>query len=187
MAKFLIAAYPTQLLNGEEVDEKACALRFGEITSDSQVYAAERLFTEYLQTHKDESDSPIPILRYRIDFRAGVLDILGLPAWMGVSHGCDNPLWWYKEKVGGWKEGQLDVLNEWLKPLVYFVNGDDAGQVAKEWYATTPDEASAGAGKGMQRPVRVFKQDCSIAVEEDSRWEAKMPIMEVMRQARQQT
>ena len=140
---------------------------FGRVCSDSQVYIAERmLITDLL----NGGLNPSSILRYRINYRAKILDQV-LPSYQGVSHSFDDFLWWFN----GLESGPEDKMaKEWLKPWIKFVRGE-VDEASKEWY-----EGNEADG----RLVRVLGDDGRVSVERDERWDEKQDLIEAMMQVR---
>ncbi len=182
ITKALIGAYPPLPADASKEDY---ALRFGHITSDSQVFAAERLFMQDLIGKGDAASAPL-ILRYRIEFRAPMLDAEEYAS-MGVSHGFDNPLWRFKRALGGktWQPGQLEGLERWLEPFIDFIHGGlEQGELRKKWYGNASLSEGDDSTPTPIRAVRVFKNDATIETREDRIWKDKLAVVQAMQQAR---
>ncbi len=83
---------------------------FGDICSDSQVYIAERMLISDL-IHA--GFPPERILRYRINYRAEVIDS-ALPQYKGVSHSFDDFIWWFTCLSSGKEQ---ERVKKWLEPI----------------------------------------------------------------------
>lgn len=140
---------------------------FGRICSDSQVYMAERmLVTDLIHGGLD----PERVLRYRIDYRASVID-KALPGFKGVSHSFDDFVWWFACLEPG---AEQENVAEWLQPYRAFVHGED---VQAQWYAGRKADA---------RLIRTLHKDGSISVDVDQRWEENEHLIQAMLVIRQE-
>lgn len=122
-------------------DPDAWADFYGHVTSDAQVYAAERLLVAWLLQHRDEGGlREEDVLRYRLERRAAVLDAVA-PREMGVYHGTCDFVYGFLRTVmlaaEDRSEGERDVqvFREWLQPLKGWVAGESQGGVAGKWHA----------------------------------------------------
>lgn len=140
---------------------------FGRICSDSQVYIAERMLITDLV---NGGLSPDRILRYRINYRAQILDQV-LPQYSGVSHGFDDFIWWF----AGLKQGrEQEIVKEWLQPWIGFIHAHD---VHEQWYA---------GHMADPKLIRILQKDGSIQVDRDRRWEEKAELIDGMVSVRNQ-
>lgn len=138
---------------------------FGRICSDSQVYIAERMFvTDLLRGLKPER-----ILRYRIEYRARVIDRV-LPGYKGVSHSFDDPIWWFT----GLEREEEEMVKRWLEPWKAFIRGEDA---SAEWYDGKRTDG---------RLVRVLGGDGEVRAERDQTWDKKVGLIEAMMDVRRE-
>lgn len=149
-------------LNSDEVGET-----FGRICSDSQVYVAERMLVIDLISG---GLSPDRILRYRIDYRAKIIDA-ALPTYKGVSHSFDDYVWWYSSLEAGQEQ---ERVAKWLEPWKAFIEGKE---VHSEWYE---------GREADHRLIRVLQRDGSISVEKDQRWHEKEDLIEGMMRIRRE-
>ncbi|UZJ54134.1 hypothetical protein CBS101457_003454 [Exobasidium rhododendri] len=148
---------------------------FGQVVSDSQVYANERLFVQLMV-----KEGP-PILRYRIEYRPAFLDQY-TPTTMGVGHTFDDSLWWFCTRAllepghlsSADKEKIVSTYLEWLSCFVSFVAGED---VSSRWYG---QHLSDDVTKG--RAVRKLNADLTISVAHDDLWDEKAKVIECLRQ-----
>ncbi|SYW79394.1 related to Acetylcholinesterase precursor [Ustilago bromivora] len=135
---------------------------FGHVCSDSQVYIAQRiLITDLIKGGLP----PERILRYRIEYRAKVIDDV-LPGYRGVSHSFDDYLWWFSSL----KKEEKELVGSWLEPYKAFVKGED---VHGTWYGGRKAEAAG-------RLIRVLGRDGAIEVKRDERWDEKEELVEGM-------
>ncbi|CBQ70738.1 related to Acetylcholinesterase precursor [Sporisorium reilianum SRZ2] len=134
---------------------------FGRVCADSQVYVAERMFVSDLLRGGLEAGS---VLRYRINYRARVID-QALPAYDGVSHSFDDPLWWFS----GLQPEEEALAMVWLAPWKTFIHGRDTA--CHEWYAGQKPDG---------RLIRVLGHDGTVSVEPDQRWADKRELIEAM-------
>jgi carboxylesterase type B len=162
---------------------------FGMITADSQVYAAERTLVELLV--EGGLDDGQHIFRYQIGYRARYLDAY-TPAWMGVSHGFDDALWWFARPLlvqpyAGSKEEfdgaqMLDIIRFWLYPFAQFLRGADIKSVARLWYNRQAGSQDAKHGMLLRR----LMPTAQIVVAKDERWKEKKEVIACIRRLMEQ-
>lgn len=176
----LLQTYP---LPSDTDDKQVWSKTFGMIVADSQVYGAQRTLVSLLYEH---GMGPEDVFRWQIAFRPRYLDRY-MPAWMGVSHGFDDALWWFARALllepytGGSDADEfegallLDTVRNWLLPFVMFVTGRP--DVAKLWLGAKQKDPLAKEGLLVRR----FTPDGQVVVTRDERWKEKEPIMACMR------
>ncbi|PWN53762.1 hypothetical protein IE53DRAFT_108194 [Violaceomyces palustris] len=156
---------------------------FGRITSDSQVYASERLLVQdLLRTNSTEVSkdrlhlTSDHVHRYRINYLSPCLSGI-VPDWMGVSHSFDDAVWWCFMGTDLVKRRWLEddperkaILLQWLQPFAQFLNGSDS---SSSW-GTDPSG----------RSIRVLDSDGSISIQQDKRWSQKADVLRAMDEAR---
>ncbi|KAL4921722.1 Alpha/Beta hydrolase protein [Aspergillus aurantiobrunneus] len=132
---------------------------FGRIVSDGQVRAPSRfLVNNLLENGVDVRD----IWRYVIAYRLSFITEKVAPASFGVSHAMDRPFWNYSIMHGP-TSAERQLLHEWVRDLVAFVN-DKPGHV----YGTEKADE-----------VKVATPEGRIEVQKDTRWVELLDLLEV--------
>lgn len=144
----------------QQYSEEEIGEIFGKVCSDSQVYIAERmLITDLIQGGLSSNR----ILRYRIEYRAKIIDEK-LQGYGGVSHSFDDYVWWFSSL----QDGEKEKVSVWLEPYKGFIEGKD---VSEQWY---------GGKEADERLIRLLRKDGEIEVRRDERWDEKEELIEGM-------
>ncbi|KAL4942978.1 hypothetical protein BDV06DRAFT_235084 [Aspergillus oleicola] len=131
---------------------------FGQIISDGQVRAHSRALVHSLIANGvDIAD----IWRYQIAYRLSFIDEKVAPMEFGVAHAMDKPFWNFSITYGP-TPSERALMENWIKNLVAFVNGD------KEFEFGT---------RGVEE-VKVVTPEGNIEVRNDERWEELLAIGE---------
>ncbi|CAO1627483.1 unnamed protein product [Parajaminaea phylloscopi] len=162
---------PNYSLPAESNDAEKWADVYGYITSDAQVFVAERLLFQYLVRPEEGGLGPDDVLRFRLERRADFYDLI-MPQAAGVYHStCDSIFKFMKEALltgPNQGEAQRDVraFAEWLGPFGEWVQGEHDTAV-RGWYGGRQPEAGI---------VRVLRRDGSIEATGDPVEKQKMAM-----------
>lgn len=157
----------------------------GEITSDAQVFAAERLLLRYLlESHDGDGLGPEDVLRFHIERRAAFFD-LAMPPSTGAFHGTCEAVFKYLRDVimlaEDRKEASVDLTSfrAWLLPLLPWIRGD-AATARAAWTDTGGKPVSED---DMKDAVRVLRRDGTISVGPDPLKKLKAPRAQALEEA----
>ncbi|KAJ9111612.1 hypothetical protein QFC22_006483 [Naganishia vaughanmartiniae] len=131
---------------------------YGDIVSDGQVRAPERLLIQQLR------DAGVPlerVHRYLIGFKPDFVKKV-LPGVMGVPHGSDSVIWNYNI-LNGPSEHEREIMKEWIQDLVKFVNGKEMNYGTTEW-----------------TQQKFLGPDGKISIFEDQKWSYLMQVAALM-------
>jgi carboxylesterase type B len=129
---------------------------FGKLYADLQIHSTMRGFITAISSHVPLHN----IYRYRIDWRTKSVD-KRIPKELGATHGTDMSIWFFGN--GDFlTEKEKGLLREWLKPMVAFINGNDA-----HW------------GTRSIRDVRYLTSNGKIEVREDTIFEEKLELWDL--------
>lgn len=176
----LIKCYDLPLSSSSSSSSSEWANVFGHATSDSQIYASQRLLIDLL------IEQGVTVLRYQIAYRPAFLDIY-TPKNMGVGHSFDDSLWWFskaallecKEQTQIEKETLLKTYRQWLQSFAAFIHG--SATVQQEWYGSNFRDKDVKQGRIWKR----LGPDGSVTVVSDHRWNEKSKVVECLRRALQ--
>lgn len=171
----------------------AWAQYFGTITSDVQVFSAQRLLIDLLlgggqgdATNNNDGTrlTRDDVLTYRLERRAAILDDTHPPS-MGVFHGSDDVLFTYaastlvsaSDTVKAQKD--LQVFREFLKPLKMWVQGCDQRTVASAWYGDDEGEENTH-DRSLRRTMR---KDGTIELAQDPLAHTKSHAVDALKAA----
>lgn len=123
---------------------------FGRIISDGQVRAPSRALIKSLV---DNGVSRDRIWRYQIAYRLSFITEKVAPKSFGVAHAMDKPFWNYSIMHGPTPK-ERELLDEWIKILVAFVQ----------------DDATYTYGTNSLEEMKVAAPDATVKIQADSRW-----------------
>lgn len=179
----LLPAYEASRPAATSTDLEPWADYYGRVTSDAQVFAAQRLLLDTLlqDTHKGLTTDDV--LVYRLERRAAVLGDLGYPASMGVFHASDELLFRYPLRVlraasnATEREKDLECFKQFLQPLALWIRGTaDQKQVARQWY----DGSDTGSSRNSRR---ILRNNGTFDVSPDPLSDSKAAAVEALRRA----
>lgn len=139
---------------------------FGRITSDAQVFLAERLLVRYLVRPQEGGLTEDDVLRYRLERRAKFLDEM-MPPHTGVFHGACEALFLYmKDAIASAQEGEgqrdLEAFEAFMRPVADWVRGVDQADVARRWSGVAGEEGQRAGGREPGSRMRILRADGTI-------------------------
>ncbi|CAO1631064.1 unnamed protein product [Sympodiomycopsis kandeliae] len=164
-----------------EKDLEKWADYFGAITSDAQVFSAQRLLTQHLI--RPDGVTSKDVLTYRLERRASLLDDL-YPKFMGVFHGSDDVLFCYRPETilqasnKQEAERDLQVFGQFLDPLAHWIRGDSQDKVAAQWYGNDGEV-------DIEMKRRILKSDGEIILSSDPVLNDKKAAVQALQEALQ--
>ncbi|KAL4955704.1 Alpha/Beta hydrolase protein [Aspergillus filifer] len=143
----------------ESQDMKEWKKLFGQIIADGQVRAPSRALVHNLIANGvDIAD----IWRYQIAYRLSFIDDSVAPMEFGVAHAMDKPFWNFSITYGPTPSERV-LMEDWIKNLVAFVNGDE----------------EFGFGTRSIEEMKVVTPQGGVEVRKDERWEELLAVGEV--------
>ncbi|KAJ9092186.1 hypothetical protein QFC21_006931 [Naganishia friedmannii] len=139
---------------------------YGDIVSDGQVRAPERLLIQQLR----EAGVPLSrVHRYLIGFKPTFVKKV-IPDMLGVPHGSDGALWNYavgfvaaSATLVGTTRDDKQVMTEWISDLVKFVNGKEMDYGTTKW-----------------SEQKFLGPDGNISIRQDRKWDYLMQVAHLM-------
>ncbi|ESZ96305.1 hypothetical protein SBOR_3360 [Sclerotinia borealis F-4128] len=133
---------------------------FGKLYADLQVHSTMRGFLESISSHVPLHN----IHRCKIDWRTESVD-KRYPKEFGATHGTDMSIWFFGNG-DSLTEREKELLKEWLKPMIAFINGEDV-----DW------------GTRSIKDVRILTSDGKIEIREDEIYEEKLELWKLVKMA----
>lgn len=180
LVEALLEAY--DLPADDETDPKAWVHSFGEVSTDAQVYSAERLLYKYLVRPDIGGLNQEDVLRARLERRAAVYDD-AFPKWMGVFHGCEDTLYGFNRPMIQAATNRAEAVRDlsafidFLEPFKGWLAGVSSQQTWDQWLKAPGKALDSGQTTAI---VRVLRSNGEIELEEDIRASDKAKAMRAL-------